>query len=87
MCEVVFISASWCKRCYSIKPEIAKVCALAGATLTFVNFDEMDDSDKAEIRSLPTIRMDGVAYTSDSVDTWKTNIYAKTTMSTTDTNF
>jgi hypothetical protein len=79
--EVEIISAEWCKRCHEIKPEVAKVCALIGAKMTVVDYDDLDDGDdlKNAITSLPTIRMrSGPAaawkvYTAATFETWKTD--------------
>ncbi len=74
--SVVLISAPWCKRCHILKPDIAGLCAATGRTLLVVNFDELEDDDpqKIAVKSLPTILMDGKAYTADTIEEWKTNI-------------
>lgn len=80
--EVQIISASWCKRCLTIKPEVARYCQLNGATLTVVDYEELDEKEKEVVKSLPTIRMrivtsysiDWSVYTTDTLETWKTDI-------------
>jgi len=63
---VQVISAKWCGRCQTIKPEIEILCKLNGADLEIVAFEELDPEEEAEIKSLPTIR------TRDSdKDPWK----------------
>jgi hypothetical protein len=71
---VILISAPWCKRCHVLKPDIAGLCAVTGRTLTVVNFDELADDDplKTNVKSLPTILMDGKAYTAATFEEWKT---------------
>ncbi len=56
---VQLISAPWCKRCHLIKPEVKLYCEMAGATLTELNFDELEEGDplKATVKALPTIMM------------------------------
>ena len=56
---VQIVSAPWCKRCGEIKPRVAELCRLAGASLEEVNYDELDDDSplKASVTALPTIRM------------------------------
>lgn len=79
--EVQIISASWCKRCGIIKPDVAQYCALNGAALTVVDYEEeLDEKEKEGIKSLPTIRMKRISetvwmiYTADTIEAWKTDI-------------
>ncbi len=76
MNPVVLISAPWCKRCHVLKPDIAGLCAATGRTLTVVNFDELEDNDpvKVNVKSLPTVLMDGKAYTATTIEEWKTAV-------------
>jgi thiol-disulfide isomerase/thioredoxin len=57
--EVQLISATWCKRCQTIKPEVISLSSITGATLTILDYDEMEETDpiKEAIKSLPTIRL------------------------------
>ncbi|NDE17582.1 hypothetical protein EBZ80_21915 [bacterium] len=57
--EVELISAAWCGRCKTIKPEVAAACAVAGARFAVVDYDELDDCDpvKNSVTALPMIRM------------------------------
>jgi len=80
--EVQIISAPWCKRCHVVKPEVARYCQLNGASLTVVDYEELEEKEKEVIKSLPTIRMkplsspstDWSIYTADTLETWKTDI-------------
>jgi hypothetical protein len=79
--EVQIISAPWCKRCGTIKPDVARYCALNGAVLTVVDYEEeLDEKEKEGIKSLPTIRMKRMSevawsiYTADTIEAWKTDI-------------
>jgi len=56
---VQVISAPWCKRCVEIKPRVAELCRIVGATLEEINFDELEDDDslKLSVTALPTIRL------------------------------
>jgi thiol-disulfide isomerase/thioredoxin len=77
--EVQIISAPWCKRCQTIKPEVAALCTLSGATLTYVEYEEMEEDEKATITSLPTIRMRDrgepwSVYTATTLEEWKAAI-------------
>lgn len=83
--EVQIISAVWCKRCLTIKPEVESLCGLTGATLTKLDMDQLEeDGDPlfSEVKSLPTIRMKKTAdepwviYTAATLDEWKTAIVA-----------
>lgn len=79
--EVQIISAPWCKRCGTIKPEVARFCTLNGATLTVVDYEEeLEEKEKESVKSLPTIRMRLAPetawsiYTADTIEAWKTDI-------------
>lgn len=79
--EVQIISAPWCKRCHTVKPEVAKFCSMNGAVFTVVDYDEMEDgAEKDTVKSLPTIRMRLSSsalwslYTADTLEAWKTDI-------------
>lgn len=77
--EVELISATWCGRCKTIKPEVAAACAVAGARFAVVDYDELDDCDpvKNSVTALPMIRMrlgeetPWEAYTPAQLSVWK----------------
>lgn len=82
---VQLISAPWCKRCHLIKPEVKRYCEMAGAALTELNFDELEEGDplKASVKALPTIMMrltapssDWVSYAPADLEKWKAAILA-----------
>lgn len=79
---VEIISAPWCKRCHIVKPEVAAACSLAGATLAYVEYDDLDEATQATVTSLPTIRMrvgEGTAWTIWTANTlaeWKAALMA-----------
>ncbi len=80
---VEIISAPWCKRCHTIKPEVAAVCAVAGAQLIYVEYDDLSEADQTCVTSLPTIRMrigteeNGWSiWTANTLEAWKTAIMA-----------
>lgn len=81
--KVIFISATWCKRCAEIKPEAEGLCKAAAVPLTIRDYDDMeeDDPDKLAVKKLPTIRMhDGVAwkdYLPTEYEKWKSDLLAK----------
>jgi len=80
MTEVQLISAPWCKRCTVIKPDVASCAAMNGATLTVVDYEEMEEAEKAEIKSLPTIRLrlgpmgSWTVFTADTLELFKTTL-------------
>jgi thiol-disulfide isomerase/thioredoxin len=76
--EVQLISASWCKRCAVIKPEVEALCKTAGAKFTVVDFDELEEDDpvKCAVTALPTILMNGKTYTPAELDAWREAIAA-----------
>ena len=75
--EIQMISAPWCKRCHTIKPDVAQHAVAHGATFVVIDFDEMDEMEKSTISSLPTIRMrltptaEWQTYTANTVDDFK----------------
>lgn len=89
---VHLISAPWCKRCHVIKPDVVSHCALVGATLEHINYDDWDEGDprRSTITSLPTIIMSvdgGIThriYTATTFESWKTDILATVRIGTTE---
>lgn len=79
---VELISAPWCKRCHIIKPDVVATCAMAGATLVYVNYDELDEATQATVTSLPTIRMrvgveeEWKSWTANTLTDWKATVMA-----------
>ncbi len=85
--EVQIISAAWCKRCVTIKPEVQLLCSMNNIPCSVIDFDEdLDENDalKAEIKSLPTIlyREAGadkwITYTANTLHVWKAKMAEKT---------
>ena len=78
MTTVQYISAAWCKRCHVVKPDVVRYCTIAGADLTILDFEEMEEEEKAKIASLPEIRMKigdaWIIFTSAQLEEWKTAI-------------
>jgi len=74
---VEIISAPWCKRCHTVKPDVAATCAVVGAALVYVEYDDLDEADQAAVTSLPTIRMrvspdaGWTIWTANNLDAWK----------------
>jgi thiol-disulfide isomerase/thioredoxin len=94
--EVQMLSAVWCKRCQTLKPDVERLCSLAGATFTYVDYDDLEEDDevKKAVTALPTIRMrtgdNGAwtSYTPADLDTWKVVIAAASlACQTNDTDF
>lgn len=82
--EVVLVSATWCKRCGELKPDIIRLCAIAGISFAIVDYDELEDDDpiKTSVKALPTIRMrkagetDWRNYTPAEIETWRAEVTA-----------
>ena len=56
--EVRMITATWCKRCHTMKPDVISACKLAGANLSFIDFDELEEEDPLKgVKSLPTLQI------------------------------
>ena len=76
MQKVEFISAPWCGRCKTIKPEVVTLCQAAGVPLTYMDLDDMEEADKETIKSLPTLRTYTAAgtveiHTAATLTAWK----------------
>ena len=91
MQKVELISAPWCGRCKTIKPDVITLCQAAGVPLTFVDLDDMEEVDKDTIKSLPTLRSyttEGIlVHTATSLEEWKVLIQKTATIVTTGTDF
>lgn len=82
--EVVLVSATWCKRCNELKPEIQRLCAAAGIAFSVVDFDELEEDDpvKLSVKALPTIRMRSssatawTVYRPTELDAWRAAVTA-----------
>lgn len=93
--EVQLISATWCKRCHTLLPDITMVCSLAGARLTYIDMDEMDEDDplRNSITALPTIRMRVTAddpwntWTAATYEDWKSTVMTTALRDTLNTDF
>jgi hypothetical protein len=77
-----------------VKPDVAATCALVGATLAYVEFDDLDEAAQAAVTSLPTIRMrigadenGWTIWTANTLSEWKTAIMATASVTTNDTDF
>ena len=91
MQKVELISAPWCARCKTIKPEVVTLCQAAGVPLTFVELDDMEEADMDTIKSLPTLRTytaTGVLiHTATTLEDWKALLQKQVTITTTGTDF
>lgn len=78
--EVQIISAPWCKRCDTVKPEVARHVAVAGTRLVTINMEDMEEAEQATITSLPTVRMrltptaGWMIYTAHTLEDWKKDL-------------
>ena len=75
---VHYISADWCKRCHTIQPTVVTYSKIAAADLIVLDYEEMEEAEKATITSLPTIRMkldtEWVTYTNATITDWVSDI-------------
>lgn len=95
MVVVEFISADWCKRCHALRPEVIALCKAAGATFTYVDYEELEEDAplKKSIEALPTIRMkltvEGpwAMWPAASFDNWKDTLLRSVVIGPTTTDF
>jgi hypothetical protein len=71
--EVTLISATWCKRCHVIKPGVEQACKNAGATLTVVDYEELEEDStlKQQVKALPSLIIDGKIYKPADSEEWR----------------
>jgi len=78
--EVQVISAKWCKRCQTIKPEVEAICKLNGASFEEIDYDLLEDDETVAIKSLPTILLrsspseEWSRYVADTIEDFKKEI-------------
>lgn len=73
---VELVSAEWCKPCSIIKPQVIATCSLLSVPLNITSIDDMDEEQKGQITSLPTIILkqeDGSqeVFTKQNFNEWK----------------
>jgi thiol-disulfide isomerase/thioredoxin len=83
MTEVQLITAIWCGRCKTVKPEVEAICKMNGATYTVLDMADLDEEEVAPIKSLPTIRVRATGskdpwtvYTANTLDAFKQDLAA-----------
>lgn len=82
MTEVQLITATWCGRCKTVKPEVEAICKMNGATFTVVDLETLEE-EAATIKSLPTIRVrlvgtsEWTVYTAATLEAFKQYMTAK----------
>jgi hypothetical protein len=71
--EVQMISATWCKRCHVIKPGVEQACKNAGATLTMIDYEGLEDGDpiKNRVTALPMLIINDKAYKPADSEEWR----------------
>jgi hypothetical protein len=95
MTEVQLISAAWCKRCHTLKPDIAAATTVAGASFAIIDYDTLDETDPVRnaVTALPMIRMrtgpdaPWAAYTPAELDVWKADLMATVKIATNSLDF
>jgi thiol-disulfide isomerase/thioredoxin len=55
--ELVYIGATWCAPCRTVKPLVTALAHKFGVPLTVLDYDEMEEADKDAVKKLPTIRI------------------------------
>lgn len=80
--EVRMISATWCKRCQTMKPDVVEACRRAGATLFYIDYDELEeDSPLKAVKSLPTFQIlvgaDWKSFVANEYPAWEALLMAQ----------
>ena len=55
--EVQIITARWCGRCKTAKPEVEAICRMNMLNCTVVKYETMSEAEQDTIRYIPTIRV------------------------------
>lgn len=55
--HVVYIGATWCKVCHTVKPAAVKLCHDFGVEFVELDYDEMEEDVKSGVGKLPTVRV------------------------------
>jgi hypothetical protein len=55
--EVQVITARWCGRCKTVKPEVETICRMNGLNCTIIKYETMSEAEQDTIRYIPTIRV------------------------------
>ncbi len=70
--SILYIGASWCAPCRTVKPLIQDLAKKFGIPLILQDYDEMEEEEREKVRKLPTVRIMSdtiVEITSNHVDT------------------
>ena len=69
---ILYIGAAWCKTCKEIKPATESLAAQFAVPLTIKDYDDdLDESEQATIKKVPTIRITNAAGT--QIAEWNVN--------------
>jgi len=55
--EVQLITARWCGRCKTVKPEVEAICRMNGLNCSVIKYETMSEAEQDTIRYIPTIRV------------------------------
>lgn len=69
---ILYIGAAWCKTCKEIKPATESLAAQFAVPLTLKDYDDdLDETEQATIKKVPTIRI--IAAAGTQVAEWNVN--------------
>jgi len=74
--EIVYIGAVWCSTCKVIKPKTLELGKLYGIQVRELDYDDLNDEEKAEISKVPTLR---IIRNGNTEATWNVNQVAQLT--------
>jgi thiol-disulfide isomerase/thioredoxin len=58
MITIVYIGATWCAVCRTIKPALVELCKKFSVELQLLDYDtDLDDEAQEEIKKVPTVRI------------------------------
>ncbi len=55
--SIQYIGATWCGPCKTVKPLVSVLAHKFSISATFLDYDEMEEEEKADVKKLPTIRI------------------------------
>lgn len=56
--ELVYIGATWCGTCKTIKPQLIELCKKFSVPMVFKDYDnDLDDVEQSTVTKVPTVRI------------------------------
>jgi thiol-disulfide isomerase/thioredoxin len=57
MYSIQYIGATWCGPCKTVKPIVSVLAHKFMVPVSYLEYDEMEEEERADVKKLPTIRI------------------------------